>query len=68
MPLRERNRLLLAAGYAPVYPDAALDQPRMARRCGRLSAKSSSGHEPYPAVVVDRAWNLVEGNASRRAC
>jgi len=65
VPLRERNRLLLAAGYAPVYAETALDAPRMAaaRDAVRQVLK---GHEPYPAVVVDRAWNLVEGNESLR--
>jgi transcriptional regulator with XRE-family HTH domain len=62
VPLRERNELLLAAGYAPAYPessfeDAGLGQVRDAVR--RLLA----AHEPYPAVAVDRRWELVDGNA-----
>jgi transcriptional regulator with XRE-family HTH domain len=62
LPLRERNQLLLAAGYAPVYAETPLD-------AGQLSAVRAAvrqvlrGHEPYPAVVVDRGWNLVEANA-----
>lgn len=63
VPLRERNHLLLAAGYAPVYGEASLDAPQMAavRQAIRLVLKA---HEPFPAVVVDRAWNLVDANAT----
>ena len=63
VPLRERNHLLLAAGYAPVYGEAALDAPQMAavRQAIRLVLKA---HEPFPAVVVDRGWNLVDANAT----
>lgn len=65
VPLRERNRLLLAAGFAPVYAETALDQPRMAAARNAVR-QILTGHEPYPAVVVDRAWNLVDGNESLR--
>jgi transcriptional regulator with XRE-family HTH domain len=63
VPLRERNHLLLAAGYAPVYGEASLDAPQMAavRQAIRLVLKA---HEPSPAVVVDRGWNLVDANAT----
>jgi hypothetical protein len=63
VPLRERNHLLLAAGYAPAYGEASLDAPQMAavRQAIRLVLKA---HEPFPAVVVDRAWNLVDANAT----
>ncbi len=63
LPLRERNHLLLAGGYAPIYAESALDSPHMtaARDAVRQLLVS---HEPYPAVVVDRSWNLVDGNAS----
>jgi transcriptional regulator with XRE-family HTH domain len=63
VPLRERNHLLLAGGYAPAFGQTALDAPEMA---GVLAALRQvlAGHEPYPAVVVDRAWNLVEANAA----
>jgi transcriptional regulator with XRE-family HTH domain len=62
VPLRERNQLLLAAGYAPVYSEAALDSPpldavRAAIR-GILDA-----HAPNPAVVIDRHWNMVDANS-----
>jgi len=63
VPLRERNHLLLAAGYAPVYGETALDAPQMAavRQAIRLVLKA---HEPFPAVVVDRGWSLVDANAT----
>jgi transcriptional regulator with XRE-family HTH domain len=61
VPLRERNRLLLAAGYAPVYAETALDAPQMA--AVRAAVRQVlTGHEPYPAVAVDRGWNLIEAN------
>ncbi len=63
LPLRERNHLLLAAGYAPVYSEAALDSPGMSAVRGAVR-QVLTGHEPYPAVVVDRGWNLVDANAS----
>ncbi len=63
VPLRERNLLLLAGGYAPVYPETPLDAPRMAAVRGAVR-QVLTGHDPYPAVVVDRAWNLVDANAS----
>jgi transcriptional regulator with XRE-family HTH domain len=61
VPLRERNRLLLAAGYAPAYGERALDAPELAPVRQALDLVLA-GHEPYPAVVVDRAWNLVAAN------
>ncbi|HET9103061.1 MAG TPA: helix-turn-helix transcriptional regulator [Solirubrobacteraceae bacterium] len=63
VPLRERNDLLLAAGYAPQFPARALDDPELAAvrdAVGHVLA----GHEPYPAFAVDRHWNLVASNAS----
>jgi transcriptional regulator with XRE-family HTH domain len=63
LPLRERNQLLLAAGYAPVYPERALDSPQLAAVRAALR-QLLAGHEPYPAAVVDRSWTLVEANAS----
>lgn len=63
VPLRERNQLLLAAGYAPQYEARTLDDPALAPirdALGRLL----TGHEPYPAIAVDRAWNLVASNAA----
>jgi transcriptional regulator with XRE-family HTH domain len=63
VPLRERNHLLLAAGFAPVYAETAWDAPHLS--VVRAAVRQVlTGHEPYPAVVVDRAWNLVDANAS----
>jgi transcriptional regulator with XRE-family HTH domain len=63
VPLRDRNRMLLAAGHAPRFHQRALDEPEMApaREAIRLLLE---GHEPYPAVVVDRAWEQLAGNAA----
>lgn len=63
VPLRERNRLLLAGGYAPVYPEHDLTSPPMDAVRTALR-QVLTGHEPYPAVVVDRGWNLVDANSS----
>jgi len=62
VPLRERNGLLVAAGYAPVYAETALDAPLMGAVRAALR-QVLTGHEPYPAVVVDRKWTLVDANA-----
>jgi len=63
VPLRERNALLVAAGYAPMYRQRSLDDPALAaaRRAVDLVLK---GHEPFPALAVDRHWNLVAHNAT----
>ncbi len=63
VPLRERNGLLLAAGYAPVFPQRPLDDPALgpARRAVDLVLR---GHEPYPALAVDRHWRMVAANAA----
>jgi transcriptional regulator with XRE-family HTH domain len=63
VPLRDRNQLLLAAGFAPAYSEQALDAPDMAPVREALD-RILRGHEPYPAVVVDRWWELVAANAS----
>src|SRR3954452_1431503 len=61
VPLRERNELLLAAGYAPVYPAGYLEEERMSS--GRAAAgRVRAGQEPYPALVVDRHWELLDAN------
>ncbi|MDQ5834729.1 MAG: helix-turn-helix transcriptional regulator [Actinomycetota bacterium] len=61
VPLRERNQLLLAAGHAPVFGQHELDEPEMTpvRDALELILK---GHDPYPAVVVDRAWERLAAN------
>jgi transcriptional regulator with XRE-family HTH domain len=61
IPLRERNRLLLAAGYAPLYVEHSLEEPAMAPVHAALD-RFLRAHEPYPAVVLDRHYNLVSGN------
>src|SRR3954469_19932134 len=61
VPLRERNQLLLAAGYAPAYAQRDLDAPDMGPVREAIDAVLR-GHEPYPAVVVDRHWGMVAGN------
>jgi len=61
IPLRERNTLLVAAGYAPIYAATSLDDPAMGvvREAVDLVL---AGHEPYPALAIDRHWNLVAAN------
>src|SRR5262249_28290208 len=61
VPLRERNDLLLSAGYAPAYAETPLDAPPMSAIREALR-QVLAGHEPYPALVVDRRWNLVDAN------
>ncbi|MBY2934319.1 helix-turn-helix domain-containing protein [Rhizobium leguminosarum] len=63
VPLRDRNPLLLAAGFAPVFAERALDDPALepARRAIDMVLK---GHEPFPAIAVDRHWTLIAANAA----
>jgi transcriptional regulator with XRE-family HTH domain len=61
VPLRERNALLLAAGYAPAYPERALAEPELQAVQAAL-ARVLASHEPYPAAVVNRCWELVHAN------
>ncbi|GAA4988390.1 helix-turn-helix transcriptional regulator [Kineococcus glutinatus] len=61
VPLRERNELLVAAGFAPVYAERALTDPEMSPVRRSLDLLLAA-HEPHPALVVDRSWNLVAGN------
>jgi transcriptional regulator with XRE-family HTH domain len=61
LPLRERNRLLLAAGHAPAFPDRSLQDPAMSPTATTLQ-RILAQHEPYPAMVIDRHWNLVSAN------
>jgi transcriptional regulator with XRE-family HTH domain len=62
VPLRERNALLLAAGYAPAYAERALGDEAMTPVRDALE-RLLKGHEPFPAVAVDRQWELVAANA-----
>jgi transcriptional regulator with XRE-family HTH domain len=61
VPLRERNRLLMAAGYAPVFPQRSLDDELMAPVREALD-RFLEAHQPYPAAIVDGHWNLVAAN------
>lgn len=63
IPLRERNLLLVAAGFAPVFAERKLDDPALAaaRKAIELVLK---GHEPYPALAIDRRWTLIQSNAA----
>jgi transcriptional regulator with XRE-family HTH domain len=61
VPLRERNTLLLAGGYAPAYPHHGLDEPELESVAAALR-QVLAGHEPYPAVVVNRWWEMVASN------
>ncbi|HEX3539191.1 MAG TPA: helix-turn-helix transcriptional regulator [Acidimicrobiales bacterium] len=63
VPLRERNTLLLAAGYAPVYQQTQLDDAAMGPVRAALD-RIVGAHQPFPAVVVDRRWDLVTANAA----
>src|SRR6195952_254190 len=62
LPLRDRNALLLAGGFAPVYPESDLDAPQMAA-VRRAVRQVLVAHEPNPAVVVNRDWDLLAGKA-----
>ena len=61
VPLRERNALLMAAGYAPLYSDHALDAPLM-NSISKALQRMLRQHEPFPAVVMDRYWNVLMTN------
>ena len=63
VPLRDRNALLLAAGYAPRYGARSLDDPELVHVRDALG-RVLQGHEPYPAIAVDRGWNLVASNGA----
>jgi transcriptional regulator with XRE-family HTH domain len=61
VPLRERNQLLLSAGYAPMYGERTLDDAEM-QPVREAIGLVLEGHEPYPALVVDQQWNMVAAN------
>jgi transcriptional regulator with XRE-family HTH domain len=61
IPLRERNVLLLASGYAPVYLESSWDAPEMAAVRSAID-RVLTQHEPHPAVVMDRYWNVLRTN------
>ena len=63
VPLRERNELLVAAGYAPRYADRGLEDPALAEIRSAVS-RVLEAHEPFPAIAVDRHWDLIASNAA----
>ena len=65
VPLRARNLMLLAAGYAPRYPERGLEHPDLAGP--RVAVETVlAAYEPFPAIAVDRGWNLVAANRAAR--
>jgi transcriptional regulator with XRE-family HTH domain len=63
VPLRERNPLLIAAGFAPTYQATDFDAPEM-RSVREVVERILEAHEPYPAILVDRRWQLVSANTA----
>src|SRR3982074_3695507 len=63
IPLRERNTLLLAAGYAPLYHETDINTPEMAE-ARRAVEFILAQQDPYPAIVLDRHWNVLMANAA----
>lgn len=63
VPLRARNEMLHAAGFAPLYPERPLDAPEMSAARAAVDAVLGA-HAPFPALAVDRHWTLVARNAA----
>ena len=63
VPLRERNRMLLAAGYAPRFGERRLDDPALGRALDSLR-RMLDAHDPYPGVVIDRRWDVLLANGA----
>lgn len=63
IPLRERNALLLAAGFAPLYRDRPLDDPALVRARASIE-RLLKAHEPFPALAVDRHWTMIAANSA----
>jgi hypothetical protein len=63
VPLRSRNELLLAGGFAPAFGERELGGPQLATMMASLR-DVLAGHEPYPAVLVDRHWTMIDANAA----
>ena len=61
VPLRDRNGMLVAAGFAPIYPEHDLDHPAIERVMAALD-RVLEQHDPFPAVVLDRRWDVVRVN------
>ena len=66
VPLRERNTMLLAAGYAPQYSERSLDDPEAASVRTAIQ-RMLDAHDPYPGVVIDRHWNVLLANPAASA-
>jgi transcriptional regulator with XRE-family HTH domain len=66
VPYRERNEILLTAGYAPAFPERSLEDPVLAPVRDALD-RILAAHEPYPAIAFDRGWNLVAANSAASA-
>jgi transcriptional regulator with XRE-family HTH domain len=66
VPLRERNAMLMAAGYAPVYRETPLETAEMTPVREALD-RLLGGHEPFPAVVTNRRWDLISANRPAQA-
>jgi transcriptional regulator with XRE-family HTH domain len=63
VPLRERNALLLAAGFAPVFPERSLDDPGL--EAAKIAVEALlEAHMPFPALAIDRRWTMLSSNAS----
>lgn len=63
VPLRERNQLMLAAGFAPPHPERGLDAPELLAVSGALQ-RVLDAHLPFPALLLDRWWDVVDRNAA----
>ena len=63
IPMRERNVLLVAAGYAPIFPERSLDDPALASARKAIDVVLE-GHKPYPAFAIDRHWTVIASNAA----
>ena len=63
VPLRERNALLLSAGFAPIYRERAINDPALVRARATVE-QILKAHEPFPALAVDRNWNMIAGNTA----
>ena len=61
IPYRERNEILLAAGYAPAFPERSLEDPALAPVRDALD-RILAAHDPYPGMAINRGWNLVAAN------
>ena len=63
IPMRERNVLLVAAGYAPIFVERSLDDPALAAMRGAIELVVQ-GHKPYPAFALNRHWEIVSSNSA----